>query len=491
MKLLVVTPSADYADHAGARIRYLRLSDSFERLGTSLSLVPIDAFEPARAQCDVALFSKCYDARALITAAVLSRRGIPVGIDLFDDYFSQESDSRLSRFRTWLSQALEIADFVLCSTEVMASVARTYGARAPVHVLHDPAPAYDEKRLAESLDRKVAEANRDGLIRVCWFGIGDNPYFPVGLSDLAAFADELEQLSSGGAAVELTVLTNARSLNASGLAMIAQLPVSAVVEEWTEERERQVLDRSLVAFLPVNAQRFSTAKSLNRAVTALTSGCQVLSAGFPLYHPLDRFIYRDGGALVQDLEAKRPKLSSVSCGALRQEVGQIASSPREAERLASLFAHVLTAAQRQEAAHPIFLLHGFSTSPAAHELVKAAGGLSIATPFCTAELEFDGIVRLTGTGEPYVLVSDRARARLTGNGRKRTGPQSKVGRWTYSRLLDDSAAEPKPSSPATSLPLQLAQYKSVMAHISASLPELFGPGQTIISENSDLPVEAI
>ena len=81
--------------------------------------------------------------------------------------------------------------------------------------------------------------------------------------------------------------------------MLRRLAVPYSVEEWSEERERLLLSRALVSFLPVNAQNFSVVKSLNRAVSALCAGCQVLSSGYPLYESLAPFVYRDPDRLLE------------------------------------------------------------------------------------------------------------------------------------------------------------------------------------------------
>src|SRR5262245_60762119 len=104
MKVHVLVPSEEYKNYAGARIRYGRLQPRLAKLGIKLTLQDIAEFDPDRAACDALIISKCHDARALVAAAAVANRGRLVGVDLFDDYFSQEADSRLSRFRLWLRQ---------------------------------------------------------------------------------------------------------------------------------------------------------------------------------------------------------------------------------------------------------------------------------------------------------------------------------------------------------------------------------------------------
>ena len=483
MNLVVLIPSADYANNAGARIRYSRLVESLADAGIQVRLVPIDAFDPLKATCDVAMVSKIYDARALVVAAALAQRGVSVGVDLFDDYFSQEEDSRLCRYRSWLRQMLRQSDIALCSTPVLADVIGRYRGDIPVHVLRDPAPKFDVGALTARLAGKLARVGAEGVLRVCWFGIGDNPYFPVGLSDLAAFRESLAALAKR-MPVELTVLTNKRALDQSGLAMIEQLSLPVTVEEWSEQRESEILARSFLCFLPVNAQPFSVAKSLNRALTALTAGCQVLSVGFPLYAELDEWIYRDPESLLRDLEGERLRLSSSSLPALASKIGDIASPGREAGSLAKFLDDRRADLRSTEyPAGPIALLHGLGTTQAAHAAIKRAGGISIATPFCTTPLEVDAIVELGPAGRTALTVARNAFSRLKAEWRKQAAAQ-KTGRRNFARIMGGRGFERKES--AISLPLQLSLYNYVMENSLSMVTEAFGPSVTLVSEDFPL-----
>jgi hypothetical protein len=225
MKLSVLVPSIQYKSFAGARIRYGRLAPTLAQHGVELKLEDVGRFDPNTTSADAVLISKCHDARSLLVAAGLRDRGKRVGVDLFDDYFSQRSDSRLARYRSWLAQVVDMCDFAICSTPTIAEVLLAYRNGLPTHILNDPAPTDGDDRLARLLTKKIAEARDRERICVAWFGVGDNPYFSVGLSDLAAHGEVLRQLQRSGMAVELTVVSNARALTADGLSVISQLPI--------------------------------------------------------------------------------------------------------------------------------------------------------------------------------------------------------------------------------------------------------------------------
>jgi hypothetical protein len=486
MKLVVLVSSPDHSKSAGARIRYVRLRESLQQSGIELTLTPIDAFDPLRAPADVVVVSKCYDVRAILAAAALSRRGVMVGIDLFDDYFSDESDIRLSRYRWWLRQILPFSHFALCSTTALRSVVERYG-QVPIHVLNDPAPAFVSGELSKKLRRKSAETRASGILRACWFGMGDNPYFPVGLTDVAAYGGFLGTVVRLAGAVELTLLTNRRALDSSGLAKIAELPLRVRVDEWSEEKESELLDRSFVCFLPVGSQPFSVAKSLNRALTALTSGCQVLSVGFPLYTELNDWIYRDPESLVRDLTDGELRLSPASVPTLEAKVSEIASAQQEGTSLAAFLGQVSSSCSDSISDfRSLALLHGRSTTAAAHNAVKHIGGISVASPFCTLQVEFDAVVKLGSRGETALLVAPSALSKLTPEWQRRAAAM-RVGRRKLVQLLGDLPIDADGDEFATSLPLELALHDRVIEQSSSMISEAFGIGTTLLSED---PLEA-
>ena len=486
MKMTIFGPSPEYRNYAGPKIRYHRIMPLLAKLGIDLEIRDIADLNPRTADSDVVLISKCHDSRALVSAAILADRGVHVGVDIFDDYFSQESDSRLARYRTWLDQLLPICDFALCSTPALAKVIEAYRSDIPTLVMNDPGPPIDLAELKRALEAKSAEARESCRLRIAWFGVGDSPYFRVGLHDLAAFGGSLQSLRRCGMDLELRILTNARALTADGLARIRELPVRTSVDEWTEEREKALLEDSLLAFLPVNGSQFSAGKSLNRAVTALAAGCQVLSVGHPLYAPLEPFIYRDPAEMADDLNTQALRLRPETLGAFQAAIDTHASAETEAARLVSFLSGLkpMVPANR-----PLALVHGHSTNGLAHKLVQAAGGLSVASPACSAPLGFDLIFR-DGTDHLTMLVSAKARRRLPPEDQERFRPAGAIDSRKFFAIGDDSSNEAAPAAalPAkASLAYQLATYSASTGEIADQVRHIFGDCHVIVSETSPLP----
>jgi len=484
MRLTVLVPSEDYKIFAGSRIRYGRIGPELSVHGIELRLENIATFQPSTAASDVVLISKCNDAQSLVAAAVMRDRGALVGVDLFDDYFSDSTDGRLLRYRNWLSQMLELCDFVLCSTEVMACVVRKFASALPVHIMNDPGPPVDERSLAAMLAEKICKARDERLLRICWFGVGDNAYFPVGLADLSASAGQLAVLRRSGMDVQLTVLTNRRALNADGLSLIEQIPVPTEVSEWNEAAEQKLLAKSLLAFLPVSAQPFSKAKSLNRAVTALSSGCQVLSSAYPLYEELSAFIYRDGKSFLDDLARGTLRLSPDSLCNFKETLERVSDPAAEARKLSD-FLSSLPAVQIRPLA--VVLVHGFATRSEADSMAKRVRGLSVASPYCTAPLDFDVVFRgrLPNT---QMLVSRDAAIRLVPRARRLLKGREKIRGRDFFRIHGAPGGRPANTGfEVDQIPLALATYSTTMGEIERRMVQAFGPCRTIVSETSSLP----
>ncbi len=495
MRICVVVPSESYLRQAGARIRYTRMTAALAEAGHSLTLLPIEKFK--KIDHDVYLLSKCFDATALVVAQMVAASGKVLGVDLFDDYFSDPKDSRFQRLRGWLIGCLARADFVLCSTPVMQRVAQQYAPDLPVHVMNDPFGHHDVKTLRHHLAKKNATLWANGVLNVAWYGMGDNPYFPVGLADLAAFSGELAAMQGKGFDVRLNILTNRRAMTADALAALSATPVPYELHEWDEAEEQKLLTQTHVVFLPVSAQNFSVAKSLNRAVTALCSGNQVLSVGFPLYEPFSDFIYRDPSQVVNDLKAGRPRVRAETLKPLDRVLRAHADPAVEARGLASFLKAIIEgkttqSVLSQNARPSTALIHGVESSGSIHKFAKRMGALSIASPLTPLNLNFD--LRFDwneqGTGLD-LLVSEGACDLLAPTTAAKAVPHGKIMDLEFRKIgLDDFpslACGGRELADSGSPAGKLAAYSPVMSAIRQVMAELLPDVSCVLSENWRLP----
>lgn len=410
MKICVLAASASILASAGVRVRYRRIGSQLAELGHELSVLPITEFKrPRDFKHDVYIVSKCYDARALVAARLIAARGGAFGVDLFDDYYGQLSDSRSTWRREWLTALLASANFILCSTPAMQALAQRIAPSHPVHVLNDPCGQLDRHAMAAALAGKLERLHQTRTLRLGWFGDGENAYFSAELAELAAFGGELARLRTNRFDVRLEILTERSAVTADALAALRRLTLPFELDEWSEQREAALLERCTACFLPVNAQRFSVVKSLNRAVTALTGGTQVLSAGYPLYECLGEFIYRDAAQLLADLEARRPLLRKETLDSFAHLMDRYASPTAEANKLSAFFQNFSQRPTTQMS--QLAVVHGPYSTRGEHLFVQSMGGLSVASPFATQQLPYDVrfVWRPDGPGIDLLIASDKRR----------------------------------------------------------------------------------
>jgi hypothetical protein len=399
MRILVLVPTNIHKTTAGTRIRYDRLRDArdaYDIVVQSFEEFAVDEVEA----CDVCIFSKTFSVEAIVLAQQLRQAGKIIGVDVFDDYFTQTDDARLARFRTWLQCMTSICHFGLCSTHVIRDVLASYAPHLPVHVVPDPFPEIDPTSLATMVATKVARAKSERCIDVVWFGNGSNPFFPVGLHDVAAYAWSLADLASGSFDVRLTILTDKASLTPPNLARLRKLPVRHQIDIWSVEGERQALDRALVTFIPVNGQSFSRAKSFNRALTAISAGTQVLSPGFPLYRDLAPAIYGDALELLYGLEEGACRISAESAGDVVRAAATVSAIGAVADSFLRFLAELLETngnrrPERRKAnakggqSQREGLIYGFEYDGLMIRAARSAGILQVKTPFARRERAYD------------------------------------------------------------------------------------------------------
>lgn len=499
MKVRALVQAEHWLDKAGVRIRYRRIAPRLKELGASLEVDVISGIDNAGPlDDDVIILSKCTDARALLVADMLRERGIIVGIDLFDDYFSA-GNSACHMHREFLREVALRVDFFLCSTERMREVAAQFAPQTPAHVLNDPLDVLDEARLSTRLQEKAAHTLESGLIELVWYGTGNNPVFPVGIADLVAFAPALLPIVQSRFDVHLKVLTNLRALDTENLARLRSVPCRTTIEEWSEEGEEAARDSALISFLPVNHQNFSIAKSLNRGISALTGGTQILSAGYDLYSPIGAFAYDDANRLLQDLEESQLRLRPETLLQLRECMDAQADPATEAGRLLSFLqalkpqgskgARLLSISRRV----PRAVLHGRRSPFAVHTFCRERHVLSIGSIFANPSREFDLLFHFAAeSGELEIRVGNLAASCLAPDLQVHLRPVD-TDKSRYPFVLDlpvgEEFADLRTMHPGMigNRALQMIYYARAMAMMEVSSTR-FLPGTLVIRSDRESPL---
>lgn len=416
MKVGIVIPSDSFLTSAGVRIRYERFKECLGDGDVEIEYITLQQMvDLSSAEYDALIFVKTFEISALLHARRFARAGVTIGQDIFDDYFSQFGDPRLRRFRNWLGYMAPVTDFLLCSTDRVARVVESYVPGVSAAVLDDPVSGFDPFMLADLTQRKIEHALATRTLSVAWFGIGDNPYFRVGIADLASTAGVLADLQNRGWNVSLRIITNRRPFNGTGAEALRRLSVPWEVVEWTEEVEVRELRAAFLAVVPVSCQSFSRAKSLNRAITALNAGCQVLNVGFPLYSPLSKLVYFSVEDLIRDLDAGECRINERSIATIFDSFREHANVYVAANKLKSTIAEACAGTGERRAHQFTCLINGEGSKIDGHKIIgkffsgqkgSARGGISVGTPFSNPNWNYD--LRFVHSGNriiPFISVA--------------------------------------------------------------------------------------
>ena len=124
MKIIFIVASTESLTAAGVRIRYKRLEPFFNRENCSIQIIALqDISELLLKDADVVILSKIFTSDFIISLCRVFK--VKVGIDLFDDYFS---DKKL-RYSEDLVPGLNLSHSCRlhdCSTDRMKAIASEY-----------------------------------------------------------------------------------------------------------------------------------------------------------------------------------------------------------------------------------------------------------------------------------------------------------------------------------------------------------------------------
>jgi hypothetical protein len=494
-RICVLVSSDDPFRQARARSRYLPLSAELSKLGAELSIMPLGSIGHTRELThDVYIVSDCYDPPALLLAEYLRRAGKLIGVDLVEDHFCAE-DATVAPSCGWLSSMVKASDFLVCGAQSLKAVAERHAPGLPTHVLGEVQLPRDAVDPALALADKLARFARNRRLTVGWLALGSDPLAPVELAELGCFGEELARLGAPGVPVQLQILTRSR-VSAESLVSLSRLGLPFELLDWSEERQDAVMRKSLVLFLPVDAQASHSSIPESQAIAALLSGCQVLATGYPLPARVSPFVYRDAQRLRDDLLADGSALKERSESALA-----LLSRSASAEAAASELLTFLQSVTRNETTSRVAskgpwaaVVHGRNAPASAHKYAQKFQALSVATPFALAKkLNFNVrfVSRASGTGLD-VLISQSQLSILTPEVRRRLVSAGKILETSYSRigleeLLPDTVFDGVAMSTIDDATVCAAAYGPVAALVERALKVLVPGIECFHSDSSSLP----
>jgi hypothetical protein len=291
--------------NAGYRVRILPLIAELRTQGETIEVHPMaELGQVARevgAQARAVVLAKPADSLAAMGMAQFNALGVPVIVDLFDNYFSW-SAAALQRQISWQwLRTLNSASLLIASSDYLRHVIASLTDK-PVLQVSDQVPVPARDRLAPAwLGLKWDQPAR---IELLWYGIAGNPYYTAGLEDLLRWAGVVRELVGQLAppdGVRLTICTNRVAAVENALHTMRSNQVDTRYVEWSQAACDDLLDQSHVVLLPTNISGFSLSKTHNRCSDALAHGCLVLGSPQGPYQGLGGAVFDSPQALLQGL----------------------------------------------------------------------------------------------------------------------------------------------------------------------------------------------
>jgi hypothetical protein len=275
--------------NAGYRVRSLPIAKEMKSLGFDVEFVQFSDFPnrlPNIATNALAVIvAKPADTTAHLCMRYLSESGVRVIVDLFDNYFSWSGQLHRRGIHWHWLRALQWASAISVSTPFLHSTVERL-TDTPVTYVADPTPLPSYGRASKWSQRHE--------LRLLWFGIPGNPYFPAGLDDLLSWAKPIAALQRfifGRARVSLILCTNRTAHLEGVLAAFRNVGVSADFVQWTESVCNSLLDESHVVLLPTNTTGFSLSKTHNRCSDALARDCLVWASPSGPYRDVPNAVF--------------------------------------------------------------------------------------------------------------------------------------------------------------------------------------------------------
>lgn len=308
--------------NAGISIRINPIIERLQAQGIDVSLVTykdlIGCLLNASGKPAIAtyVFSKPHRSEYLSCMLALQSIGCRVGIDIFDNYYSESGALREFGVQSIWKNILHEADFCVFSTMYLLEYARKLEINSKdMFVIGDPVypDSYEplKKRGVTKWNQFLQECN---YINVAWFGIDANPYFFAGLSDiffeisrLREFLEYPSWFFKKRIRQKVSICTKDVPDSRKLVIELNRIGINAEFVQWSRDTCTQLLEESHAVFLPTNNSDFSLSKTHNRLAEALSSNCLVYTCPNSLYtqfkSPLCIDSYSEFARLFADLSS--------------------------------------------------------------------------------------------------------------------------------------------------------------------------------------------
>lgn len=325
-----VVSGTDHND-AGFRIRTQPLTRALTARGLKVEVL---SYAELGAQittmierAQVVVMGKPGDTMSYLCMRALADLRVRIVVDLFDNYFSWSPLVYKRQLHWHWLRNLQAAAMAITSTEYLETVVGSLY-DGPVLRVSDPLPQPQLSAVEEAAI--AAKWPLRQRLDVLWFGIGDNPFYHVGLSDLRDWRHVLRTLREelgAGVEVQLTICTNRGPGVEATLMAMRDEGIDALYVEWSEATCAALQAQAHVILLPTNLTGFALSKTHNRCSDALARGSLVLASPHGPYGDIGGAVFLDVHALAGYLRGQAegpnaaPELTAQSLLTLATTIG--------------------------------------------------------------------------------------------------------------------------------------------------------------------------
>ena len=307
-------PSSDDENVASVRYRTLWPLIGLRQRGRPVSLFQ----NGAQRIYDALIFSKRAQPADLYLARKTRSRDAAVIFDLCDNHFYNPKELPVyAALQKRLLRMIEMADRVICSTEMLASVVRDQAG-----------PTKDIVVVGDFVERiaipPLRPRDKSNLPMLLWFGSHGSDNADSGMLDLLKIVDVLAQ-QYARAPFELVVTSNSRE---KFDAYIAPLAFPTRYEPWQTETFPQLLGRAAAVLLPLSDNPFVACKTHNRISLALAAGTPVVGDIIQSYAEFGPYAYLGCWQKGLEIVVERPKEASERAQAARGYIDDVWSPAR-------------------------------------------------------------------------------------------------------------------------------------------------------------------
>ncbi len=286
----------------------------------------------------------------------LHEKGCRIILEDCDNHFYNPYMSpEIAKMADGILQTISIASYLVASTQGVADIFKSVAERCPpIEIVGDAVEQWSDlnfesrwrrhlswRRKADwwrlkRLHLQIRLERSRGVQQLVWFGANGSSNTDGGMRDILRIREILKDLHSEYP-FSLSIISNSSSRYDE---IFAGFPVPTRYFEWSRTTFLHAMKLHDIAVIPVTRTEFTTCKSNNRLLLAMSCGLAVCADGIPAYQPFSHFCSLNDWATGLRSYLKSKTLREAHCSAARSEI----SANWNAECIANQWGRIISRA---------------------------------------------------------------------------------------------------------------------------------------------------